>query len=80
MQSGVGAEIDYENIPVINDIHDLSYGDDYKLCYTCSPNQKDNELISEDYCIGEITSQTEILIKKDNLVIDFKKNGWDSFA
>ena len=56
------------------------YGDDYKLCYTCSPDQKDNELISEDYCIGEITSQTEILIKKDNLVIDFKKNGWDSFA
>ena len=80
MQSGVGAEIDYENIPVTNDIHDLSYGDDYKLCYTCSPDQKNNELISEDYCIGKITSETEILIKKDNLVIDFKKNGWDSFA
>ena len=29
--SEVGAEIIYENIPITNDINDLSYGDDYKL-------------------------------------------------
>ena len=41
--SEVGAEIIYEIIPITNDINDLSYGDDYKLCYTCSPEFKDNE-------------------------------------
>ena len=77
--SKVGAEIIYENIPMTNDFDDLSYGDDYKLCYTCSPEFKDSELFSEDFCIGEIKSNKEIIIKKDNSVIDFKTHGWDSF-
>ena len=77
--SKVGAEIIYENIPMINDFDDLSYGDDYKLCYTCSPEFKDSELTLEDFCIGEIKSNKEIIIKKDNSVIDFKTHGWDSF-
>ena len=77
--SKVGAEIIYENIPMTNDFDDLSYGDDYKLCYTCSPEFKDSEFFSEDFCIGEIKSNKEIIIKKDNSVIDFKTHGWDSF-
>ncbi len=77
--SEVGAEIIYENIPITNDINDLSFGDDYKLCYTCSPEFKDNEYISEDFCIGEIKSDTKIIIKKDNSPVNFKKHGWDSF-
>ena len=77
--SKVGAEIAYENIPITNDFDDLSYGDDYKLCYTCSPEFKDSEFFSEDFCIGEIKSNKEIIIKKDNSVIDFKTHGWDSF-
>ena len=77
--SKVGAEIIYENIPMTNDFDDLSYGDDYKLCYTCSPEFKNSEFISEDFCIGEIKSKKEIIIKKDNSVIDFKTHGWDSF-
>ena len=77
--SKVGAEIIYENIPMTNDFDDLSYGDDYKLCYTCSPEFKDSELNLEDFCIGEIKSNKEIIIKKDNSVIDFKTHGWDSF-
>ena len=77
--SKVGAEIIYENIPITNDFDDLSYGDDYKLCYTCSPEFKDSEFFSEDFCIGEIKSNKEIVIKKDNSVIDFKTHGWDSF-
>ena len=77
--SKVGAEITYENIPITNDVDDLSYGDDYKLCYTCSPEFKDSEFFSEDFCIGEIKSNKEIIIKKDNSVIDFKTHGWDSF-
>ena len=77
--SKVGAEITYENIPITNDFDDLSYGDDYKLCYTCSPEFKDSEFFLEDFCIGEIKSNKEIIIKKDNSVIDFKTHGWDSF-
>ena len=77
--SKVGAEIIYESIPITNDINDLSYGDDYKLCYTCSPEFKDNEYISEDFCIGEIQSDTKIIIKKNNSPVNFKKYGWDSF-
>ena len=77
--SKVGAEIIYENIPITNDINDLSYGDDYKLCYTCSPEFRDNELISQDFHIGEIKLDTEVIIKKDNSSISFKKQGWDSF-
>ena len=77
--SKVGAEITYENIPITNDFDDLSYGDDYKLCYTCSQEFKDSEFFSEDFCIGEIKSNKEIIIKKDNSVIDFKTHGWDSF-
>ena len=77
--SKVGAEIIYENIPMTNDFDDLSYGDDYKLCYTCSSEFKDSEFFSEDFCIGEIKSNKEIIIKKDNSVIDFKTHGWDSF-
>ena len=79
-KSGVGAEIIFENIPITNDIDDLSYGDDYKLCYTCSPNKIDNELISRDHLIGKITSQKEIIVKKENLIFDLKKSGWDSFV
>ena len=77
--SKVGAEIIYENIPITNDFDDLFYGDDYKLCYTCSPEFKDSEFFSKDFCIGEIKSNKEIIIKKDNSVIDFKTHGWDSF-
>ena len=77
--SEVGAEIIYENIPITNDINDLSYGDDYKLCYTCSPEFRDNEFISQDFYIGEIKSDTEIILNKANSSINFKKHGWDSF-
>ena len=77
--SEVDAEIIYENIPITNDIDDLSYGDDYKLCYTCPPELKDNEYISEDFCIGEIKSDMKIIIKRDNSPVNFKKHGWDSF-
>ena len=77
--SDVRAEIIYENIPLTNDINDLSYGDDYKICYTCSPTHKDNKFISEDFCIGEIKPGNGISIIKDNSIIDFSGNGWDSF-
>ena len=77
--SDVRAEIIYENIPLTNDINDLSYGDDYKICYTCSRTHKDNKFISDDFCIGEIKSGNGISIIKDNSIIDFSGNGWDSF-
>ena len=77
--SDVRAEIIYEKIPITNDINDLSYGDDYKICYTCPPKHKDNKFISNDFCIGEIKPGYGISIIKDNSIIDFSANGWDSF-
>ena len=79
-ESGVGAEIIFEKVPITNDIKDLSYGDDYKLCYTCSPKLINSELILGDHLIGKITSEKKLLVRKENLFLDFKKNGWDSFA
>ena len=34
--SDVGAKIFYEDIPIHKDIKDLSYGDDFELCFTAS--------------------------------------------
>ena len=48
-------------------------------CVTCSPEFRDNEFISQDFCIGEIKSDTEIILNKGNSSINFKKHGWDSF-
>ena len=39
---------------------------------------RDNEFISQDFCIGEI-SQIRNHLNKDNSSINFKKHGWDSF-
>ena len=33
-QSNVGAELCYEDIPILNDQKDLTHGDDYQLCFT----------------------------------------------
>ena len=77
--SKVGAKIFYEDIPITNDIDDLSYGDDYELCFT-SPKIYEGRLNKKDFfLIGEITPGKNIELIKDNILVDFKKNGWDSF-
>ena len=78
-QSNVGATIDYEKIPIHNDMNDLTYGDDYVLCFTTSKKNSDNFHEPDFYKIGQITNKKDVEIKKNNKKLEFDKNGWDSF-
>ena len=78
-KSNVGATIDYEKIPIHNDVHDLTYGDDYVLCFTTSKKNSDNFHEPDFFKIGQITNKRDVEIKKNNKKIEFDKNGWDSF-
>ncbi len=77
--SKVGAKIFYEDIPITNDIDDLSYGDDYELCFTCPKIYAEKFNKKDFFLIGEITQGKNIELIKDNIPVDLKKNGWDSF-
>jgi len=77
--SKVGAKIFYEDIPITNDIDDLSYGDDYELCFTSPKRYKEKFNKKDFFLIGEITQGKNIELIKDNISVDLKKNGWDSF-
>ena len=46
-QSNVGAELCYEDIPILNDHKDLTHGDDYELCFT-APCHLDDQLKNQD--------------------------------
>ena len=77
--SNVGASINFEDIPILKDIDDLTYGDDFELCFTIS---EENALCldkSEYFCIGEIIEGEKISLFKDNNLIEIEKDGWDSF-
>ena len=78
-KSNVGATIDYEKIPIHNDVHDLTYGDDYVLCFTTSKKNSDNFHEPDFFKIGQITNKRDVEIKKNNKKLEFNKNGWDSF-
>ena len=77
--SKVGAKIFYEDIPITNDIDDLSYGDDYELCFTSPKIYKENFNKEDFSLIGEITPGKNIELIKDNKLVSLKKNGWESF-
>ena len=77
--SKVGAKIFYQDIPITNDIDDLSYGDDYELCFTSPKKYKEKFNKKDFFLIGEITSGKSIKLIKDSILVDHKKNGWDSF-
>ena len=77
--SNVGANIKFEDIPILKDVADLSYGDDFELCFTIS---EANSLFldkSDYFCIGEIIEGNEILLFKNNNLITIETDGWDSF-
>ena len=78
--SGVGAEVLIDKIPIINDINDLTYGDDYELCFTINRNAEDWNESHGFIVIGTITdSASKIEFKENNKPINFTKDGWDSF-
>ena len=77
--SQVGAKIIFEDIPKLRGIDDLSYGDDFELCFTTS-DKNIKQLNKDDYfCIGEITSDKEITLLNANNEVKLEKDGWDSF-
>ena len=78
-QSNVGAELCYENIPILYDQKDLTHGDDYQLCFT-APSHLDDQLRSQGFFfIGKIIQNLDLIVKKDGSEITFEKNGWDPF-
>ena len=77
--SNVGASINFEDIPILKDIDDLTYGDDFELCFTISEENALSLDKSEYFCIGEIIEGEKISLFKDNNLIEIEKDGWDSF-
>ena len=78
-QSNVGAELFFEDIPILNDHKDLTHGDDYELCFT-APSHLDDRLRNQGFfIIGKITQNLDLIVKKDGSEITFEKNGWDPF-
>ena len=78
-QSNVGAELFYEDIPILNDHKDLTHGDDYELCFT-APSHLDDRLRNQGFfIIGKITQNLDLIVRKDGSEITFENNGWDPF-
>ena len=77
--SNVGANINFEDIPIFKDIDDLTYGDDFELCFTISEENAQCLNKYEYFCIGEIIEGDKIFLYKDNNLIELEKDGWDSF-
>ena len=78
--SKVGAKVNFEKIPITTDIDDLIYGDDYELCFTASKKFEEKFMKNKFSLIGEIISGEEVIIFKDDLPVNLKNYGWDSFA
>ena len=86
-QSKVGAEIYFEDIPITNDYHDLTYGDDYELCFTAPSNFDDRLRDQGFFLIGKTAQMLEIserhsflqVINKDGSTLNFNRRGWDPF-
>ncbi len=78
-KSKVGAYIDFNKIPITTDFHDLSYGDDYELCFTAPKKYQDKFNSNEYFLIGEITKGNSLEILKDDKLITLNTEGWDSF-
>ena len=77
--SKVGAIIKFEDIPITNDIKDLSYGDDYELCFTCGKEYKEILNAQRLEPIGKIVEGLNLELLKENKKVNFTKSGWDSF-
>ena len=78
-QSGVGANIYIDDIPITTDIMDLTYGDDYELCFTISKDKSFKYAEGEYFKIGTIIDSNEINIFDKGKLIEMKTRGWDPF-
>ena len=87
--SGVGAVLNYEQLPLSKDIEQyitqtqnweipLVAGEDYELCFTVSP-EKVPELDIPCTCIGVIEAELGLRLNKLGTITDFKIQGFDHF-
>ena len=84
--SKLGGEIYVEKIPLVGEVEDaLTWGDDYELLMTISPNQKQRLIeiskrfdvgISE---IGEITKEPNLRVFEKDSLVSFTKSGYNHF-
>lgn len=89
-QSGVGATIEFEKLPLSNDVKNyiqqtgnwqmpLISGDDYELCFTVSP-QNANRVPQNCTQIGFIDAQAGLRLKKDGQIQTFSAKGYEHFS
>lgn len=88
-----GADIYLEKLPLSTELTEalsridaenlaLSAGDDYQLCFTAPPNNAAIAALSSQYsltCIGEITENPGLRIRRNNQLITPQSLGWQHF-
>ena len=84
--SKVGGEINVEKISLVGEVEDaLTWGDDYELLMTISPDKKTSLLeISERYDveiseIGKITREPDLRVIENGSLVSFSKSGYNHF-
>lgn len=89
-QSGVGATVEFEKLPLSNEVQNyiqqtgdwqmpLISGDDYELCFTVSPQH--THLVPENCThIGFIEAQTGLRLKKENQIQTLTAKGYEHFS
>ena len=84
--SKVGGEINVEKISLVGEVEDaLTWGDDYELLMTISPDKKKSLLeISERYDIeiseiGNITKEPDLRVFEKGSLVSFSKSGYNHF-
>jgi len=88
--SGVGAEIDIDNLPLSDSLleaedreHALRFamggGDDYELCFTMPAGQEPPELTCAMTPIGRITDGTDLACRDQGIVVPFDDSGYRHF-
>ncbi len=84
--SKVGGEINVEKISLVGKVEDaLTWGDDYELLMTISPDQKKNLLeISKKFDvgiseIGKITKEPNLRVIEKGGLVSFSKSGYNHF-
>ena len=95
--SGVGATLDWEQLPLPDGVRrylaetgdwsmPLSAGDDYELCFTVPPANRDElearlRSVACPYArIGRIEPQARLMLFKDGRSIELSRNGYQHFS
>lgn len=88
--SGVGAEIDVDQVPLSDALRNnfdsaearrfaLGGGDDYELCFTSSKVPPDGGMMRVT-AIGTVTGDRSLVLRSDGETVDFDDNGYRHFG